>query len=410
MNGPRVPVLNIQSDWDEALRKIMGECWVSCKFRDEPGVHGKLKNEGVLRGEPAYASSCDSFSVVDSPPSTIAVVHNPSRHKCVFVAPVRAFGALHRKAVVSLDAAAGGLGVSACAEKLVVWDTKLGLARRVLAGHLGDVYRCRFFPSGVVVLSAGADMQLRVWSAETGQCPVTLQGHAAAVTGTCVVERGRNVVSVSKDGTARLWDCGRSACLGTLASRGAPANCCALLAVSGEPHLGEPLEPPSEREVGTEGKLLVLGFEDGTVEGVAVRSRRSVFSCVLPSAVNCVAALADHAFVAGCQDGRIALFDARGASAPLGTWFESNSAVLSLLPLLGGFLAGRADGMCSYHPCPSDGPDSFRIALTGSDCDAIYDMACDGLYVFTACRDSVIRKYDVHTIKECLQDSSTFSD
>lgn len=67
-----------------------------------------------------------------------------------------------------------------------------------LKGHVGDVYKCRFFPSGVVVLSGGADMQLKIWCAETGKCPATLTGHTMAITDVAIVERGRNIISVSK--------------------------------------------------------------------------------------------------------------------------------------------------------------------------------------------------------------------
>ena len=49
--------------------------------------------------------------------------------------------------------------------------------QRNLEGHVGDVYTCRFFPSGIVVLSGGADMRLKIWSAEDGSCPRTLIGH-----------------------------------------------------------------------------------------------------------------------------------------------------------------------------------------------------------------------------------------
>ena len=40
-----------------------------------------------------------------------------------------------------------------------------------------DVETCRFFPSGIVVLSGGADMRLKIWSAQDGTCPRTLIGH-----------------------------------------------------------------------------------------------------------------------------------------------------------------------------------------------------------------------------------------
>ena len=40
-----------------------------------------------------------------------------------------------------------------------------------------DVETCRFFPSGVVILTGGSDMRLKIWSAEKGTCPRTLVGH-----------------------------------------------------------------------------------------------------------------------------------------------------------------------------------------------------------------------------------------
>lgn len=67
-----------------------------------------------------------------------------------------------------------------------------------LKGHGGPVYKCRFFPSGIVVLSAGADGSCRIWSAESGINPVTLKGHKMAIMDVSIVDKGRNVISVSK--------------------------------------------------------------------------------------------------------------------------------------------------------------------------------------------------------------------
>lgn len=67
-----------------------------------------------------------------------------------------------------------------------------------LKGHGGPVYKSRFFPSGVVVLSAGADGSSRIWSAESGINPVVLKGHSMAVTDVCIIDKGRNVITVSK--------------------------------------------------------------------------------------------------------------------------------------------------------------------------------------------------------------------
>lgn len=51
------------------------------------------------------------------------------------------------------------------------------LLQHDLQGHISDVNTCRFFPSGKVVLTGGADLRLKIWSAEDGSCPVTLKGH-----------------------------------------------------------------------------------------------------------------------------------------------------------------------------------------------------------------------------------------
>ncbi|VDM71462.1 unnamed protein product [Strongylus vulgaris] len=70
-----------------------------------------------------------------------------------------------------------------------------------------DVYKCRFFPSGLVVLSAGMDMSVKVWSVETGQCPRTFKGHTMAVTDIAIIGVGREVLSCSHDGSVIKWLC-----------------------------------------------------------------------------------------------------------------------------------------------------------------------------------------------------------
>ena len=87
---------------------------------------------------------------------------------------------------------------------------------------MGDVYSCRLFPSGMVVLSGGADRQLKIWSILDGSCPRTLVGHSrgtghtyftttinyfekrrfshffpAGITDTVIIDRGRNIICES---------------------------------------------------------------------------------------------------------------------------------------------------------------------------------------------------------------------
>jgi proteasomal ATPase-associated factor 1 len=40
-----------------------------------------------------------------------------------------------------------------------------------------DINTSRFFPSGKVVLSGGADFALRIWDLNTGNCAAMLKGH-----------------------------------------------------------------------------------------------------------------------------------------------------------------------------------------------------------------------------------------
>ena len=145
---------------------------------------------------------------------------------------------------------------------------------------------CRFFPSGLVVLSGGADLRMKIWSAEDGTSPVTLTGHTRGVTDGCPVEKGRNVVSVSRDGQCKLFDCGEAKCLTTFAKFDTIINACALQSLSSanmakldisNGQNNNSNEAYSEREVGTENKLVALACEDGYLRVVALRSRKKVF-------------------------------------------------------------------------------------------------------------------------------------
>lgn len=50
-----------------------------------------------------------------------------------------------------------------------------------MQGHLDDVTTVQFFPSDQVILSGGADFQIKIWSAIDGSNPVTLVGHTSGI-------------------------------------------------------------------------------------------------------------------------------------------------------------------------------------------------------------------------------------
>ncbi|KAG7161943.1 proteasomal ATPase-associated factor 1-like [Homarus americanus] len=378
MAGPK-SVLVIQSDWHDSLRDNDSSAWILHKPLGQKAVYGKV---GGL-------STDAVFTVHSRTERTISVTHQPSGLSTVFIAPIATFNNIHSKSVLCLDVANGGLGVSVSTEnKLHVWETKSGLVRRVLEGHLFDVYTCSLFPSGLVVLSGGGDMQLRIWDAVTGACPVVLKGHTGAVLDTAIVDRGKNIISVSKDGTAKLWNCAQAKCIATLLKAESIINCCAISDVTGVINLPTPAEVPDELEHCSAGKVLLVGCEEATVYLVAVESRSLMGSFSVGATVLSVCWATSTQGVAGLSDGRLVVIDAVSLTTrPLA--HHSTSPVESLTPHCGGILAGRRDGICQFYSL--DGSSTYQ--LTGSDCDPIYKIGTDNNYIYTACRDGMIRKY-----------------
>jgi WD40 repeat protein len=98
----------------------------------------------------------------------------------------------------------------------------------VLEGHLGEVYSAKLFPTGIVVLSGGADMQVKVWSAKDGSCTGTMKGHTKVIMDTAIREKGKTLIYVSMDRTATLWSCGDAECVAVMASVEDHITCCSL--------------------------------------------------------------------------------------------------------------------------------------------------------------------------------------
>lgn len=386
----------IQSDWNSIINDVGAEAWVSCKYKDSPGIHGKIRTVSNLPSAPSVTIS-EGFSVENVSTSSITIKHRDSPYTTVFVAPHRTFSSVHKGSVVCLDINDECLAVSFSSKgsQLLVWDTRTEEVKLSLVGHVFGVYRCRFFPSGKVVLSCSSDMTLRIWCARTGQCPVVLKGHTMAVTDIAFISRGRNVLSTSKDGTVKLWHCGDAAFIANIAKVSSSINCCQVTDAPPFIDIGHRQEPDNEKEVETDDKLVIFGCEDGTLECVAIRTRKVIFSFQVESAVNCIALLGADQFVFGCQNGQLFLCNFKNIENRT-MCHESNSCILALLPYKDiGFFVSRADGTVIFVPLN----ECFkRISLTGSNCDPVYDMASDGKYVFTCCRDGAVRLYIVENM------------
>ncbi|KAL8599165.1 hypothetical protein ACOMHN_007881 [Nucella lapillus] len=389
----------VQSDWAESLRENGGTAWVTFKTAEPPSVHSELKHHGMSQKRLPYLVAEDGFTATFLTRKTMSVnyVGGATTVSRKFVAPNITFSTIHKakKGVHCVDVTSEGLGVSCDnAGNLLVWQTDNGEVRRELKGHSGDVYRCRFFPSGVMVLSAGADMQAKIWSVETGKEAASLRGHRAAILDCAVVERGRNLVTCSRDGTARLWDVSQQAELFAWTELGGDLNCCALAATDNSVQLGLPDQTPSEKEIQTEGKMLLLGSENGSLLGFGLHSRKPVFDVTCGSAVNCCQFVSDTQVACGTQNGEIFVIDARNPSQPLRHWKESRSAVLSLLPHKQGLLIATGDGSLfyvneEYEP---------MVEMTGSDCDPVYSIASDGTHLYGSCRDGTISNYSLNHV------------
>ncbi|VVC93328.1 unnamed protein product [Leptidea sinapis] len=385
-----LPVISIQCDWNDVLRLPNGKAWISSKYLNIISVH---ENITATQNKPDVKLKLNvpsSYQLLSHSNLSLVLKHIESGLKVAFVAPTKVHY-IHKKGILSLCAADNSLTVSSCEEDtLLVWDSRTDEQLLDLKGHGGPIYKCKFFPSGVVVVSAGADGSLRIWSAQSGINPVTLKGHKMAVTDVSIVDVGRNIISVSRDGTAKLWDVGKANCLDDIIKDQGQINCCAI-GVSCD---DVPVE--NTREVGTGNKIVVVGCEDGMVVGTHVAKREEIFRRQLESPCNaCV--IIDQVVIIGCNNGKIIHIDLQSGDVKK-ELHESASPVLSLGCLSDVlYVVGRQDGNCAVMSL-QDTFNSVRVQLTGSDCDGIRDVSFNGKWIFAGCRDARVRKYDFNQI------------
>lgn len=389
------PIFFIESDWEHCLSETYGKVWISCKFKDCDGNYGKITRlcEGK-NGSASNLKTTGGFDVDLFSSNALCIIYN-SNYKCTFIAPLNIYCDIHKKSVTCLSANETSMCTSVSMDskgEILVWSKENGQTLLTLKGHVGDVYKCKWLPSNKVILTAGSDMCLKIWCAETGRCPVTLMGHTRAITDICIVDRGRNVISVSKDGICKLWDCGQSCCLADLIKVSCSINCCAISVTPSDVELPPCTVISNEREIGTENKILLFGCDDGNVICLAVRSRAVLFTVTLDSIPSCCCAVNDGLFAVGCRSGKTVLIDA-AQRCVVSHWFETNSCVLSVASYKQvGFFSGHMDGSCVFRSI-IDPNSTVRLQLSGPQDDPVYDISFDNRYVYTACRDSSIRRY-----------------
>ena len=405
----------IQSDWYIAVRDDDAKAWITFKQRGQLGIHTHILSEGSSANETPFNISVDEegFQLRNVTSKGLEISHSEAKnltYKIIF--PETVFQNIHDKNISSLDVSSGGLGVSAGDDgsSLFVWETARGVVRRNLEGHFGDIYNCKLFPSGVVVLSSGSDMKIKIWSAEDGSCPVTMIGHSAPITSTAIIDDGMNIVSASKDGTVRIWSCGKSKCLEPVIHIEDVINCCDILQTDELPTLnhqhqsnldGDSIDRSDE--VGLEGKVLAIGGENGTIALVSLFTRSILIIEKLPGknvAVNALSFLTESMLIVGCENGRLVCFSVPDLKI-IWVLHDSDSSIQSLLSLekQRGFIAGKLDGTCVFYSIDGNKKlNPLRVLLSGADVDPINAIKSDGSYIYTGARDGQIRKYNVKDI------------
>ncbi|SCV02763.1 LAME_0H05028g1_1 [Lachancea meyersii CBS 8951] len=211
--------------------------------------------------------------------------------------------------------------------KYVVGDSfgRLGIfddrQRLVLAvqGHYADVNTVRFFPSGQVVLSGSADMQLKIWSATDGHCARTLRGHRGPVTATAIVDRGRNIMSSSSDGTVKLWECASGDTVHTYARDSSPSDAINTMVMQ-DSGAGQHEAESHQQEFGTAGKSVLAGHDSGVISKYDIYTKNCVLETSNQFMSSCRAmALSDspsdpYSVYAGYANGILANWDLRNPS------------------------------------------------------------------------------------------------
>ncbi|KAI8394131.1 WD40-repeat-containing domain protein [Radiomyces spectabilis] len=179
--------------------------------------------------------------------------------------------------------------------------------------HKQEVINVR--PS-LVLLSGGADFQLKIWSLIDGSNPVTLKGHTSAS---------------SRDGTIRLWNCGTADTIAVVGSY----NCSVskILLAKLPKHI-EPADPKAldEREVDTADCMVIAALADGSARFIHLGTKQELFSATGDDVpLTCIAYDAEtEVLVTGDRQGVVRVFCLSELNAPVVAWQRNEHAVTDI--------------------------------------------------------------------------------
>ena len=203
---------------------------------------------------------------------------------------------------------------------LKIFDSHSNLRREFPEAHASEITRAKFFPSGVVILSASTDMRIKLWSVDDGSNPRTFVGHTAKVTDLAMIGKGRNFLSSSTDGTIRLWECGSGQNIHTFTRRENRSDGVTSLAlISGAGSVSYPNNNDLEFE--TECKIGVAAHESGvlTVHDIYTKEEQLQLPSEFMSRCNSISPNSTNTtyIYAGYETGHIATWDLRSPALPV---------------------------------------------------------------------------------------------
>jgi len=95
---------------------------------------------------------------------------------------------------------------------LELWDAHKGKRIKMLSGHNGPVFSCKFSVDGDVFVTGSGDKTAKVWD-QTFKVISTLKGHKDGVLCVCISKNSNIVVTGSADKTVKVWNRQSAECI-----------------------------------------------------------------------------------------------------------------------------------------------------------------------------------------------------
>jgi WD40 repeat protein len=285
---------------------------------------------------------------------------------------------------------------------LCVWDVSLRKFVRSLPGHVADVAFVRYFPSGTIVFSGGADLSAQVTRTLDGFIGASLIGHQARVQDGCFIGRGRNLFTAGKDGMGILWECSTKKSVASFRCGGDPVSCCVCLdgisnGVWTKEDLGLVVGDPS-LHFETEGALVCLGTDHGNIESYRMHDGCCIMSIEVGSFVLGMCHLGGRQVACVTGSGEIMIIDCKDGiqrrryltASPISCIEPSTHDLVQCL----GFShvwVGVRDGSAI---CVDVDTLEIKIVLSGTEFFVVHSIICRHSSVWVLSDDQVLRRYD----------------